>query len=220
MPRSYIPQKQADRVLWANNFASLITANPANYGLQPADAVIIQGAADDFDAAYTIAINPTTRTNVTIAAKDAADAFMQSICRGYAQSIRNNTGVSNELKTGLGITVPATTRTPVPIPATFPDVTLVAGLPGGVLNLEQVDHGASTGAKPFGVKFNVMTHTITDTPSGDAAHASVLQLQSKRLFQVQMDPANSGKYLNIFAQWVNNRGEVGPVAPVASFVIP
>ena len=41
---SYVPPKIADFALWLDNLASLVAANPTDYGLVPGDATIISGA--------------------------------------------------------------------------------------------------------------------------------------------------------------------------------
>lgn len=120
MALPYIPPTDAGFANWLQNFSSLINASPATYGLTPTDATAIVAVNSAYQAAYTTAVNPATRTKPTVADKDAAKANALSVARPYAIQIRNNDGISNMLKLDLGLTVPDLTPTPVPVPTTFP----------------------------------------------------------------------------------------------------
>jgi len=104
MSVAYIPPKDADLALWADNFADLITAAPATYGLVAGDALTIQTANDIFQADYLLAVNPGTRTSVTIAQKNSTKLAFVILARTYASQIRINPGVSNADKILLGLT--------------------------------------------------------------------------------------------------------------------
>ena len=117
MPGSYIPTRDADLVLWSDNFQTLIAAAPTTYGLTAPIASTITGLHNTFAAALTLSSDPSTRTPATVAAKDAARGNMVPILRLYAQQIKANTAVSNALKVGLGIRLDDPIPTPIPPPA-------------------------------------------------------------------------------------------------------
>ena len=122
----YIPNRDADLVAWGLNYTDRITATPMAYGLQAADALILQTNYDEFVTAYNLAVNPPTRTIVTVAAKDEERAGFVSLARAYANIIQANEGVTPEQIAELGLTVRDTTPTPIPTPTTQP----VLALPG------------------------------------------------------------------------------------------
>lgn len=107
----YFPSTNTVQLAWATNFAALLTANPTDYGLTAPDAVPVQAAADDFEAAMVLATNPATRTPVTVADKDAALAALKSVIYPVATAIASDASVSNGLKTGIGVSVKSTVRT-------------------------------------------------------------------------------------------------------------
>ena len=86
----YIPTTDEGVRSWAENFAALITADPQRYGLVADDATAIQAASDDYAASLATALNPGTRTPVTVAEKDARRAQLVGLVRPYAIQIKFN----------------------------------------------------------------------------------------------------------------------------------
>ena len=70
MASPYIPPRDPELSTWLANFNARIAVAPATYGLTPADSVAINTAVAAFQTAYTAAINPSTRTPVTVSTKD------------------------------------------------------------------------------------------------------------------------------------------------------
>ncbi len=81
------PTREADLDNWLNNFKTLIAATPTNYGLVAGDATSITNAYNAWHTAYLAAINPTTRTKLTIEAKNAQKNTVKGVVRGYAATI-------------------------------------------------------------------------------------------------------------------------------------
>lgn len=207
----YIPPKEADLFTWATNFAALITLSPATYGLLAADALVIQTYVDDFTAAYTIALNPATRTGPSVADKDAKRAAMLGIVRPYAQDIRNNAGVSNLDKLALGLIIPVTTRTPILVPATQPILEILAATPLQ-FTMRYADSGTpSSRSKPFGARHLWLAGVYAATVSVDPdVPPHVTRLVTTQPLAVDHDPLEVGKICTIWGRWVGIRGDVGP----------
>jgi hypothetical protein len=145
---NYLPQTDSGLLAFGVNFASLITAAPAQYGLVAGDATTINSAVNAYDAALTAAVDPSTRTPVTIAAKNQARAFMVETIRPYAMAIKANAAVSLPDKVSLGLNYPNNPPAPVPAPTTAP-VLAVIGATFGVHTLRFADENspASRGHK-------------------------------------------------------------------------
>ena len=135
----YIPARDSTLDSWADNFQTLIAASPATYGLAAPDAVAITNAFTTWHAAYLLGgstgsppvpINPSTFTSVTVAAKNSAKFAMIIILRSYAAQIRLNPGVTNSDKIALGLNLPNNTPSPIPVPLTFPLLSIVSAGPG------------------------------------------------------------------------------------------
>lgn len=218
---AYIPTKDADLIDWGSNFASVITADPAAYGLLAADALVIQTNFDEFQAAYTLAVNPATRTIVTIAAKDEEKAGFLSLARGYAAIIRANAGVSDEAKAAAGLTIPDPTPTPIPVPTTSP--LLAAPLQGqGVILMTITDSATPTlKKKPFGVLGGILYAGVwTGATPPVPGTLTVVGLYTKSDNVITTASfASPGDKFRFQAQWYNRKGQLGPLGPATDLII-
>jgi hypothetical protein len=183
------------------------------------DAAAVTAVVSAYDAAYTLAVDPSTRTPSTVAAKDAAKSAALATVRPIAQFIRNNLGVSNEDKIALGLTVPSTTPTPIPTPTTVPLLSVIAATPGVHKISMRDDATPLSKAKPFGALqlqlFSVIGTVVAPTPAG----ALFVSVVTKSPFFVDLDPADAGKIATYFGRWVTRTGKVGPWSSGASLTV-
>lgn len=210
MAGPYIPAPDADLDVWADNFQTVIAANPALYGLVVGDATAITAAFTAWHAAYLLAVNPATRTPPAVADKDVQKATALTVWRGYAQVIQNNAGVTNFDKAAAGLTVRATGRTPIPAPATIPVL--------GFLNATPLQHTLNfkdaatptTKAKPFGaINMQIFRFVGTVPPTGVDQYAQY-GFATKSPFVIDFNSPDVGKTAYYIARWVTRRGLVGP----------
>jgi hypothetical protein len=212
---SYIPSKIADFALWLNNFATLLTATPAAFGLTAPDALAVQNTADDFAASYAISSTPATRTTPTIAATTAQRAVTTAIIRPYAVRISQNPAVSDENKAAIGVTIRSTVITPVPAPTTQPALSLLSAV---FLNhtLRYFDVSNPTSKqKPFGVKALQLWASVGITAATDPSQCKYLADYTKSPLQVSFSAEDVGKKVTYFSRWVTVAGpggkaQVGP----------
>lgn len=216
---SYIPLKDSLCKDWLVNFAARITAAPATYGLTAAEALTICNAVNAFVAAYTIAIDPSTRTRASVADKDAMKAAALAISRPYAQLVRRNNGVSNQDKLDLGLTIVDTSPTPIPAPQTSPILSIVGATPLQH-TLRYVDQNTPTKrAKPAGVIFLELMCQTSATPLTDPALIGFKQLSTANPVAVDFVQADAGKTAYYAARWVTRRGLLGPWSNIVSFTV-
>lgn len=219
----YIPSTINGRNDWGVNFAALITAAPATYGLTPADAAIIQTASDNFDAAFALAgtigrvpVSPSTRTAVTVADMITKMQAFIAIARPYAQQIRINPGVTDMDKTALGLNLPNNSPSPVPVPVTNPVLSLVNAAPLQV-TVRFADSMTPTqlGRKPQGVKQLELVRTIATSPAVDPDAALPAGNFTKIPIIQLYGSGDVTKYATYWARWINaNRQVGGTVVPV------
>ena len=214
----YIPPRDSTLDSWADNFATLITANPSTYGLDAPAAAAIQNAFDTWHAAYLLGgstgsppvpVNPSTFTRVTVADKNAQKTAMVTLIRSYAAQIRINPGVSSSDKTALGLNLPNNTPTPIGVPTTFPLLNLVSAGPG----THEVRYADSTTPasrkKPFGSVGMQLFRGVATTPIVDPADCSYLDTLTVQPYQSVFDPADRGKIATYFARWVTRGRSAG-----------
>lgn len=225
MPNPYIPAQDSAYDNWAANFSAQITASPATYGLVAGDATAIATAFSNWHAAYLLAgltappnptpVNPSTRTSVTIAAKDVQKAASAITFRSYAMIIGANAGVSSGAKIAAGLTDRATGRTPIPAPGTAPILGFIGATPG-VHTLKYSDTSTpTTKAKPFGaIQIELWNFVAIVPPVGGALGCSFVGVFTKTPFSVNYLAGDIGKNAYYYGRWTTRRGIVGPWSAV------
>ena len=215
----YIPQKDGLLNTWALNFTTLLTADPTRYGLVAGDAAAAAASYTDFAAAYALAINPTTRTKLNVTTKDAKRVIMLQTLRAYALLIRANHGVSDADKVAIGLTLPDPTPTPVPVPTTSPVLTLTLAAVG-VQALNIADQLTPTRkAKPAGVVSALLYRVVAPTPATSMTGAVLARICTRADNVLNTAGLTAGNVATYWAQWVNRKGELGPLSEPASLVI-
>lgn len=225
MQSPYLPSQDAAFEAWFLNFSTLIAAAPTDYGLIAGDATAISASYTAWNAAYLAATNPTTRTSPTIAAKDAQRILSEAMVRPYATQISRNPAVSNELKTGVGVNLPNTARTPIPAPTTQPAISLV-GVVHNLQTLAYKDTSTPTSkAKPPGAIGMELWRVIETTPSTDPTAASLVGIMTKSPVNLGTMSGDAGKTATYWGRWTTRSGpggqaQVGPFsAPLAVVIV-
>jgi hypothetical protein len=216
MGANWLPLKDQDLLTWVTIFSSLITAAPTTYGLVAADATALAALVTAYNTALTAATNPSTRTEVTIAAKDVAKAGLLASVRGLAKRIQAVPSVTPAQKLSLGLPIHKTTQTPIPPPVTRPVLSVVGGSVGKTLTIRLVDETTPTKkAKPFGVDGAAVysyVPTGSENPPADLELWRFEGIATKSVFEAGFNPSDVGKTAYVKARWFNPRGEAGPAS--------
>lgn len=219
MAASYIPTKDADFQNWILNWTTLLTASPATYGVSAADAAAQVGLYNTWYAAYGLAVNPTTKTATTVAAKNAARTNASAGIRPLAQTISVNDAVSNMLKLALGLNLKGSTGpTPIPTPTSYPIFAIIAGTPGE-MTLKFVDSSDGVSRKkPFGVLAIAYFAKASATEITDPTLLEFQDLATKQPFGVDTTFATAGSRIYLAGYYITRTGLKGPWSPVINFI--
>jgi hypothetical protein len=224
---SYIPPKNADLVNWVTNFDTLITANPATYGLVAGDATAIHNAVQPFLDAYALGggtyhdpVSPTTRTPVTVAAMQNAKTAMLAVIRPYAQQIAINPGVTSDDKIALGLNPRQNTPVPISAPTSYPGLQIIGAQPLNI-TLKYQDSAMGTGkAKaPGAIQLQIFAKT-SETAITDPTALPLIQIATKAPFNIAWGSGDGGKQAYIAARYITRRGLTGPWSPIISMTVP
>ncbi len=98
-----IPTPDADALAWLQIFALGISNGPATYRLTAADAVTIGNSVAAFAEALGKTQNRATVTLANLAAKDAARASAEQVCRRFATLVTDNEDISDADKIAIGV---------------------------------------------------------------------------------------------------------------------
>lgn len=194
---------------WLLNFSTLITASPTTYGLVSGDAVLIDAQNTAYQAALALATDPSTRTPVTVSAKDAAKASALFVVRPYALSITNNSGVADGDKTAVGATVRKLIPTPIPTPTDAPQVSIVTAIPLAT-TLKIVNSMTPTvKSKPFGAIGIEVARSIGTVAATDPDQLDIWQTASKVPVIMDFSAPDQGKICSVAARYVTRGGSPG-----------
>jgi hypothetical protein len=210
MAKPFIPNPDSDFNFWLQNFAGKISANPAAYGLKPADGTEIAAVQAAFLAAYQTASAPATRTVPAIRERDSTRSAAVAVARRLAGEIRTNPALTLEQKLNLGLRVRKAQLTRTPTPTVHP----VLQITGVDFMSHQVrattEDSPSSPARPHGVASLLVVRTIADAPASDPEEASFLTIATRTTFTSRFETADGGKFATYFARWANGKGELGP----------
>lgn len=215
----WIPSTDSDLATFAQNFSDVLSADPSAYGLEAGDASAFAVVNDAYQDAYAAAINPSTRTPATIAAKDDAKDALKPEMRRLGNLIQANPAVTNEAKAEIGLTIRSTTPTPISAPTSFPLISILSATPFN-LNLKIVDSDTpTTNAKPPGAIACELRVSASATPLEDPAALTYSGMETRHLANLQFDAEDVGKTAYIAGRWITRTGLTGPWSDIQSMTI-
>lgn len=228
MSQISIPRNTANASLgWGQTFVAGIEAAPGTYFVDAATVAQLRTLVDayqvSFDAAgviSNIAVDPANYTQPQRAQLATDRTNFLALASQVAVQIQANNGVSDANKLAIGVVPRNFTRTPVPAPSSMPvlDITVMTS---GLQQLAIADFNTpNSTSKPAGVTASLLYLDITDvgTP-GVFANAQLYGVFTKTPVQVSFDPGDNGKLATFWSQWVNRKGDAGPVSASVSGVI-
>ncbi len=220
----YIPRQNAKEIAWMQNFAALITANPALYGLASGDATAINAVVNPLVAQFAVINSKSTKTAAAVSDFNTLNIQALQTVRPYAQQISLNAGVTSANKIALGVNPRTSTPSPITPPATNPVLTVQALAPG-VAYLRYRDSAASPSvkSKPYGVT----SVTIVGIAATIAAPPSTPPSQWPTIISATKSPINlpttafaAGSQLYVAGQYLLRNGKVSAWSPVINFTVP
>ena len=103
MAGRFIPDSDCDFVNLARAFARNVTKDPQRYTFSDVDVEMLTRTVTAFDAAYTKAVSPATRSRPTILAKDERRKEAEAVIRRLGAIIRASNRISAEDKLAVGV---------------------------------------------------------------------------------------------------------------------
>jgi hypothetical protein len=212
-----IPRKESALAAWSTNFNARINAAgaAAMLGLTSAQCTGYTAVHTPFIDAYNAAAVPGARSSSLVAIRNAArDALLVQARQLYA-FIQANVDVPDGEKELLGVHVKSA-PTPVPVPASFPDVDIVSTV-GSEATVRLHDaSGDGKRSKPPGVKGASVWSYTGPNPENPALYKWE-GCTNRSTFAVQFDPTlTPGTVVYITAMWLNDKNQAGPAAPPAT----
>lgn len=219
MGANYIPQSDSLFHIWITNLAAFINTNFAALGLTAAQNTDLQTLFTRWTADYPAAITGQATASSLTQTKDLTRFSLEELVRQYVALFQANPLVTDDMKANMKITIPKTTKTPSPVPATRPIA--------NVDNRNRLAHTIhffdestpNSKAKPFGVRGVEIWEKIGGAPPTGPTEVTYLALDTRTPYVNHFDGADAGKTVHYMLRWVNTRNEPGPWSETISVTI-
>ncbi len=205
----YVPARLADFAVWLENFSTLISADPTDYGLVAGDATIIAAQNTAFQAAYLTGTNPATRTSPTVAAMNVARINATAVVRPYAVQISRNPAVSDALKLGVGVNLPNNAPVPVPPIATSPALILESAGPLQHVLQYRDSTTPTSKQKPFGAIGLEVWRKVAAAAAASPSDCTKVGTFTKTPFRQSFTSGERGMLCTYYARWITRSGTDG-----------
>jgi hypothetical protein len=207
----YIPR--ADRFFreWAHAFVHGLHDCPEAYMLTSGQTIYLVQAFEEFEKAYELAIDNSTRTRTTIVRKQDARSILEGMCRDIAGMIRPNQGVSDEEKIAIGVRPRNIARQRRRCPQISPVLAFIGTLPG-VDILHVSDPTRPRAAKPYhAARVQIwVANTPLSEPAPKIDQARFLGAYRRPRIYIDTDRADADRPATYWARYVGFRDDVGP----------
>jgi hypothetical protein len=216
----FIPRKDGKCAEWIKKFIDYVSGNYADWGIpqETFDDVVI--LTEDFLAKYLVANIPATRTSPAVIEKNEARWAVEKGVRPMIKAyITYNSKVTDADRINMGLPIYKTTRTPAPVPVTYPhsdvDTSILRRL-----TIHFYDEGSRRKAKPAGVHGCVICWDIRDTPPATMDDLLRSSLDTRTPFTLSFEENQRGKTVWFCLCWENTTGAKGPWSEIVSAKIP
>ncbi len=218
MSRNFYFGKDADVVAGSANFASLISIGPTTYGLTAGQATAFGLLDTALQSAYSAAVNPSTRTPVTVEAKNVALKAMRNSAIQLGRIIFATTTVTDAQLVALGL-LPRPVYTPRHVP-TIPPTIEVLSVSGRLVKVRVRDLDSERRGLPFGAKSaNIYSFVGDDAPTDPRVYhfeGATTRATADILFP---NTVASGATVWLSACWVSARGQMSIGSTPMSFTL-
>ncbi len=217
---SFMPSAEGAFDAFVRQFVSQIAGNPDEYQVSADRIKSMQSQLATWDKMYAAAVKARDAAKAATESKDEARAMLAETVRSAARLIQANDEVSNAARDQAGLPVHKTTRTPVPVPHTFPTGTVI-GSDRLELTLMYSDVATPTRkAKPYGVQGCEVYVAVADNPPKDTDDYRFVTLSTRTPELIKFKSDDGGQTANILLRWVNTKGETGPWSQPITATIP
>ena len=219
MTRSFLNRTDAELLAWSNSFSSQISATPTAFGISAPLAANYASLNASYASAYAVVQNPTTKTKVTVSAKDQARVNLKFNASLLAKLIEGTATVTVQQKLALGLPV-RIRPTPVPAPSSPPLVDFVSTV-GRTITIRVTDSVTPTRKKPVGVKSATVMSFVGATPPPSGSGWKYEGATTKATFDITFpDSVANGALVWISTFWNNDKLQSGPTSTPVSINIP
>ena len=219
MGKSWLPLKDQDLRAFCEAFLATITPAPTTYGLAASDVTLLDGQVTDYSDKLAAAVEPSTRTRVSVAAKQMSRRTLMATMRNlYKKVIAAN--LTDDKLEALGLPLRDVQPTPIPAPAMKPTINIVSRDENTVKIKLTDPTDPNRRGRPPGVDgvaiFSFIGDEAPTTEAGWKFEGNTTRMSIDVVFPATVEP---GSKVWLTAFYFNPRAMSGPAAtPVSTFL--
>lgn len=241
--RDYMPTPNSEFLLFEGDVVDKIVPNAVAYNIPATQVTLLQSWSAGYAPLFNAISIKKNRTTQQIVAHDVYrkdyEAFLRQFIQGF---VVNNVLIPMDVRVGMGLRPRGyNPRSKRPKITTFPSA-LVLAMGGGLIRFEfrVVGTGGRAHRHPYsdGVEIYFQITTSIQPPpvapvTVEAEEAEEIlgtnqtesdydtHFSTRAMFTKQLSVGDKGKYLHLYARWVNNVNPTlsGPFSPVTTTVI-
>jgi hypothetical protein len=211
---SFLPDRDADLLTWAQSASAFITATPTAYGLTAGIATSFASATSAYSTALE-AVQPGVRSKMAVIAKNNAKEALKANIRNWAKIVEGTSTVTNAQKAQLGLNVRAA-PSPIPPPSVAPNLDIVSVV-GRTLKIKLHDGSGTRRGKPANVRGASIFSFTGATPPASVDDWKFEGQTSKTVLDVPFPTTLApGATVWLTAFWIGTRMESGPACDPVS----
>jgi hypothetical protein len=217
--KSYLPSRLADRMLWLANFVAQLNATGVNYGFTTSEKAAMGTALADLQMTVDANADAQEQARVARQEQEAALAAFLVTVRAAVRRLQAAPAMTDAARAQYQITIPDTSRTPVPPPTARPlaDVDVSDRLEH-TLRYHTAEDPARR-ARPDGVAgVRVYLKIGGDAPPAPE-QMDLGGFTTRDSFTKTFTGADAGKTVWYCGVYYNTRGETGPWGPVVAATV-
>jgi|SRR5688572_2610801 hypothetical protein len=220
MAKSWLPLTDQDLRAFCTAFLATITPVPATYGYVVGDVTSLTSAVEGYTDALAVVDEPSTRTRVTVAAKQMAKDALVALMRSLYKKA-NAANLTDDKREALGLPIVDAEPTPIPAPTKKPGIAIVKR-DENLVTIQLFDpEDPNRRGRPDGVGgAAIFTHVGDEAPTAEADWT--FEGNTTRM-RVNIEFANTvapGSKVWITAFFFNPRAMSGPAATPVSTYLP
>jgi hypothetical protein len=220
MKTNFMPEGDRPFLIWLKIMMAYLWLKYAEWNIPHTDVNELSTLITAFEQKLTLTEDPSTRTKVTVQAKNDARKDVETKTRIVLKAyVTYNPLVTNADREAMGLPVHKTTRTRVAVILSVPEAEVK--LPSeGVVEISFSDSETKGKAKPKGAQGVEVCHAILDSTPKDWKQLVHSAFATRTPLRMTFDGTERGKTLYLALRWENTRGEKGPWSQIYSVIIP
>lgn len=221
MPKGYFPSADTNIALFTAAMSANISRDPARYGVSDAAAAEFAERVADFKVKLSLALDPTTRTKPSVAAKDAAKRELYAATSRIVLTVRAQKNLSNADLHDLNLSPRKKRALATPLPSGVP---MIVAMPAGprTINVRLCDGQTKRGALPAGVKGASLFVASGEEPPQRKEDWGFATSVTRTTFALDVSRhlGDAAGTVWICAFWFDNRSRPGPMSAATAVDLP